>query len=165
MRSRNVLAASAAALALVPVAAACGSSGSANGSSAHATVTSQSGTTSATGSAMGHTFSAEITSLGAVVNQLSKMSSSAGSGRVATELTQIRNQLGKARGQLATTTFPSAVQSQKQQLMGSLNRWNSDLGRAELSARNGNTKQALQEAQSATYNDLKTLIQTVQAVG
>lgn len=165
MRSRNVLAASAAALALVPVAAACGSSGSANGSSAHATVTSQSGTTSATGSAMGHTFSAEITSLGAVVNQLSKMSSSAGSGRVATELTQIRNQLGKARGQLATTTFPSAVQSQKQQLMGSLNRWNSDLSRAESSARNGNTKQALQEAQSATYNDLKTLIQTVQAVG
>lgn len=165
MRSRNVLAASAAALALVPVAAACGSSGSANGSSAHATVTSQSGTTSATGSAMGHTFSAEITSLGAVVNQLSKMSSSAGSGRVATELTQIRNQLGKARGQLATTTFPSAVQSQKQQLMGSLNRWDSDLGRAESSARNGNTKQALQEAQSATYNDLKTLIQTVQAVG
>ncbi|HEX3328579.1 MAG TPA: hypothetical protein VHS27_01590 [Gaiellales bacterium] len=164
MRSRNVLAASAVALALVPGAAACGSSGSANGSSAQPTVTSQSGTTSASGSAMGHSFSAEIASLGAVVNRLSKVSPSAGSGQVATDLTQIRAQLGKARGQLATTTFPSALQSQKQQLMGSLNRWNSDLGRAESSARQGNTKQALQQAQSATYQDLKSLIQTVQAV-
>src|SRR5690242_19273509 len=106
MRSRNALAASAVALVLVPVAAACGSSGSANGSSAQATVTSQSGTTSASGSAMGHSFSAEIASLGAVVNRLSKVSPSAGSGKVATDLTQIRAQLGKARGQLATTTFP-----------------------------------------------------------
>ena len=164
MRSRYFLAASAAALALVPVAAACGSSGSAGGSTAHATVTSQSGTTSASGSAMGHSFSTEITSLGAAVNRLSKVSPSEHSGKVATELTQIQHELGKARGELATTTFPAAVQSQKQQLMGSLNRWSSDLGRAESSARQGNTKQALQQAQSATYKDLKSLIQTVQAV-
>jgi hypothetical protein len=164
MRARNVAAASVVALALVPAAAACGGGGSANGSSAGATVTSQSGTTSATGNAAGHSFSAEISSLGAVVDRLSNVSGSAGSSRVATDLTRIRRQLGKARGQLETTSFPSAVQPEKQQLMTSLNRWSADLRRAESTARQGHTQQALRQAQSTTYRDLKTLLDTVRSM-
>jgi hypothetical protein len=164
MERRNVVAAAAVALALVPAAAACGGNGSANGSSAHATVTSQSGTTSATGSAAGHSFSAQISSLGAVVDRLSSVSGSAGSSQVATDLTKIRRQLGKARGRLASTTFPSAVQPEKQQLMSSLDRWSADLSRAESSARQGNTRQALRQAQSSTYKNLKTLLDTVRSM-
>jgi hypothetical protein len=164
MRSRNVVAASAVALALVPAAAACGGSGSANGSSAGATVTSQSGTSSATGNAAGHSFSAQISSLGAVVDRLSNLSGSAGSSQVATDLTRIRRQLGKARGQLATTSFPSAIQPEKQQLMASLNRWSADLSRAESTARQGHTQQALRQAQSTTYKNLKGLLDTVRSM-
>jgi hypothetical protein len=164
MRARNIVAASAVALALVPAAAACGGSGSANGSSAGATVTSQSGTTSATGNAAGHSFSAQISSLGAVVDRLSNLSGSAGSSKVATDLARIRRQLGRARGQLASTNFPSAVQPEKQQLMSSLDRWSADLSKAESSARQGHTQQALRQAQSTTYKDLKTLLDTVRSM-
>jgi hypothetical protein len=165
MRTRNLLAASAVTLALVPAAAACGGNGSsANGSSARATVTSQSGTTSATGSVAGHSFAAQIASLGAVVDRLSNVSGSAGSGQVATDLSGIRRQLGKARGRLATTSFPSSVQAEKQQLMTSLDRWSADLTRAESTARRGNTRQALRQAQSATYEDLKGLLDTVRSI-
>ena len=164
MRTRNVVTAFAVTLAIVPAAAACGGNGSANGSSAHVTVTSQSGTTSASGNAAGHSFSAQIASLGAVVDRLSNVSGSAGSDQVANDLTRIQNQLGKARGRLANTKFPSAVQSQKQQLMTSLTRWSADLSRAESTARNGNTKQALKQAQSSTYKDLKGLLDTVRSI-
>jgi cob(I)alamin adenosyltransferase len=164
MRTRNVVAASAVALVLVPAAAACGGSGSANGSSAHATVTSQSGTTSASGSAAGHSFAAQISSLGAVVDRLSSVSGSAGSSQVATDLSRIQRQLDSARGRLATTSFPSAVQPEKQQLMTSLDRWSADLSRAESSARQGNTHQALHQAQSSTYEDLKSLLDTVRSM-
>lgn len=164
MRTRNVVAAFAVTLAIVPVAAACGGNGSANGSSAHVTVTSQSGTTTASGNAAGHSFSAQIASLGAVVDRLSNMSGSAGSDQVATDLTQIRHQLGRARERLSTTTFPSAVQPQKQQLMNSLSRWSSELSQAESTARQGNTKQALKQAQSSTYKNLKGLLDTVRAI-
>jgi hypothetical protein len=162
MRTRNVAAALAVALALVPVAAGCGGNGSANGSSA--SLTSQSGTTSAMGSAAGHSFTAQIASLGAVVDRLSNVSGSAGSGTVATDLTQIRQQLGQARGRLAATTFPSALQPQKQQLMTSLDQWSADLSQAESTARQGHTKQALQQAQSTTYQDLRGLLDTVRSV-
>lgn len=164
MRTRNVAAALAVALALVPVAAGCGGNGSANGSSASASLTSQSGTTSAMGSAAGHSFTAQIASLGAVVDRLSNVSSSAGSGTVATDLRKIQQQLGQARGRLATTTFPSALQPQKQQLMTSLDQWSADLSQAESTARQGHTKQALQQAQSTTYRDLKGLLDTVRSV-
>jgi cob(I)alamin adenosyltransferase len=163
MRARNVVAASAVALAIVP-AAACGGNGSANGSTAGATVTSQSGTTSATGNAAGHSFSAQIASLGAVVDRLSNVSGSAGSSQVASDLTRIQHQLGKARGQLATTSFPSAIQPEKQQLMTSLNRWSADLSKAESTARQGNTQEALRQAQSTTYKDLKSLLDTVRSM-
>jgi hypothetical protein len=162
MRTLNVVAASA--VALVLAAAACGGNGSANGSSARATVTSQSGTTSATGSAAGHSFSAQIASLGAVVDRLSSLSGSAGSGQVAADLTRIRRQLGKARGRLATTSFPSAVQPEKRQLMTSLDRWSADLSRAESTARQGNVRQALRQAQSSTFKDLKSLLDTVRSI-
>jgi hypothetical protein len=164
MRARNVVTASVAALALVPAAAACGGNGSANGSSAGATVTSRSGTTSASGNAAGHSFSAQIASLGAVVDRLSNVSGSAGSSQVATDLTRIQHQLGKARGQLASTSFPSAVQPEKQQLMTSLNRWSAELSQAESTARQGHTQQALQEAQSTTYKTLKGLLDTVRSM-
>jgi hypothetical protein len=164
MRMRNVVAASAVALVLVPAAAACGGNGSANGSTARATVTSQSGTTSASGSAAGQSFSAQIASLGAVVDRLSSVSGSAGSGQVATDLTRIRRQLGKAEGRLATTSFPSAVQPEKRQLMTSLARWSAALSRAESTARQGNTRQALRQAQSSTFRDLKTLLDTVRSI-
>jgi hypothetical protein len=92
------------------------------------------------------------------------VSGSAGSSQVANDLTRIQRQLGKARGQLATTNFPSAVQPEKQQLMTSLNRWSADLSKAVSTARQGNTKQALHQAQSTTYQDLKTLLDTVRSM-
>ena len=163
MRKRNMVAALIAVLVLVPAAAACGGSASANGSTAGATVTSQSGTTMASGDVAGHNFSAQIASLSSLLDRLSHVSGSAGSSQVATALKQIRGQLEEVRGHLATTTFPSAVQTQKQQLMGFLDQWDADLGPAESSARQGDTAQALRQAQSTTYHDLKSLIETVRS--
>jgi hypothetical protein len=143
MRTRNIVAASVTVLVLVPAAAACGGSASANGSSAGATVTSRSGTTTASGNVAGHSFSAQIASLGS--------------------LKRIRVRLEDVRGHLAATTFPSSVQTQKQELMGFLDQWDADLGPAESSARQGDTAQALRQAQSTTYDDLKSLIDTIRS--
>jgi hypothetical protein len=163
MQARNVVAVSAVALALVP-AAACGGNGSANGSSAGATVTSRSGTTSATGSVAGHGFSAQIASLGAVVDRLSNVPGSAGSGQVANDLTGIRRRLTQARSRLSTAGFPAAAQPEKHQLMTSLDRWSADLNRAEATAREGHAQQALRQAQSPTYRELKSLLDAVRSI-
>ena len=163
MRTRNIVAASVTVLVLVPAAAACGGSASANGSSAGATVTSRSGTTTASGNVAGHSFSAQIASLGSLLDRFSHISGSAGSQRVATALKRIRVRLEDVRGHLAATTFPSSVQTQKQELMGFLDQWDADLGPAESSARQGDTAQALRQAQSTTYDDLKSLIDTIRS--
>jgi hypothetical protein len=163
MRTRNLVAASAITLVLVPAAAACGGSASADNTTAGASVTSQSGTTSAGAGIGGHTFATQITSLSGLVNRLSNISTSSGSTQVANAIQQVRQKLAKVRGQLATTTFPAVVQTQKQELMGFLDQWGSDLGQAQRTAEAGNTTKALQQAESSSYHDLKSLLATVQS--
>lgn len=161
MRTRNLVAASAAVLVIVPAAAACGGSASSNGTSGAATVSSGGGTTTASGSAAGHSFTTQIASLSALLNQVSTLSGSAGSQQVASGLKRVRQQIPVVRGRLATTSFPSSVQAQKQQLMGFLDQWDADLSQAQSSASQGHTGLALQQARSSTYQDLKNLLSTV----
>jgi hypothetical protein len=47
--------------------------------------------------------------------------------------------------------------------MGFLDQWGADLGRAESTAREGHTAQALRQAKSTTYHDLTGLIATIQS--
>ena len=158
MRTRNLVAASAATLALVPAAAGCGGGASDNHTTAGASVTAQSGTTSAGAAAAGHAFTAQISSLSALLGRLSSMDTSSGSAQVATALGEARRQLAQLRGTLATTAFPSVLQSQKQELMGLLDRWGSDLSRAQRTARAGRTGTALDQAESTAYHALQSLV-------
>jgi hypothetical protein len=162
MRTRT-LPAVAIVLVLTPLAAACGGGASGNGSSGTAAVSSHAGTTTVTGSAAGHSFQAQITTLGNLLDRVSKMSGSTGSGRVEMTLGGLRRGLTNARTKLAATSFPSVVHSQKRQLMQALARWDVDLAHAQQSARNGNTSQALHQAKSSTFRDLKALVDTVMA--
>jgi hypothetical protein len=150
--------------ALVLVAAtACGGSASANGSSGAAAVSSHGGTTTVTGSGGGHSFQAQITSLAALLDRASRMSGSGGGGHLATAIAGVRKGLGTARAKLASTTFPSVIASQKRQLLRALGGWDGDLARAQQTARSGDTGQALDQARSSTFSDLKALVDTLTA--
>jgi hypothetical protein len=142
-------------------ATACGGNASANGGSA--AVSSGSGTTTVTGNAAGHSFSMEIGSLSRITDELPRLSGSAGSDRLATSIGRVRTALGHVRAQLAATAFPSLVRSQKGRLLGFLDRWGGDLGRAQASARNGDTAAAIRQARSSTYSDLRGLLAAVSA--
>lgn len=159
----NALLAATATAAVMAVAAACGTGASANGGSGSAAVSTGSGSTTVSGSAAGHSFSAQLSSLTGLVDRLTRLSGSAGSGQVASSIGHVRSGLGRVRASLTQTAFPSLIKSQKQRLIGFLGRWDGDLGRAQASARNGNTRAAIREARSSTYRDLRSLLDTLSA--
>ena len=152
----------AAALTLVPAVAACGGNASANGSSGSVTVSTQGGATSLSGGAAGHSFSAQLRSLGALLSRAASLSGSQGSAQIASTIGQMRRGLRTVSGDLQSATLPSAVQTQKQQLVGFLDKWNGDLARAQGTAQAGRSMQAIQQVQDTSYRDLKSLVDVLQ---
>jgi hypothetical protein len=161
---RHTIVAAAVVLTLVPAAAACGGSGSASGTTGSATAFSTGGTTTATAGGAGHSFSAQLRSLGALLSTATALSGSHGSAQTAAVIGHIRGGLTTVSSTLASTSVPSIVQTQKQQLAEALDQWNADLGQAQRTAQGGHTAQAIQQVQSSTYRDLKNLVDMIRSV-
>ena len=151
-----------AALSLASGAAACGGGASAGGASATGAVSTGAGATTVTGSAAGHSFSAQIASITALLQRVSALSGSAGSQQLATRLGDVRQRLSTADQNLKDAQVPSALQDGKQQLDESLQDWNADLAAAQQTAQSGDTQKALSQATSSTYDDLRGLVQSLQ---
>lgn len=106
-------------------------------------MSSQGATTSVSGGAAGHGFWVQLRSLSGLLSRAATLSGSHGSGQIAITIDQIRRGLTTVNRDLQSTSLPSVVQTQKQQLLGFLDQWYADLARAQSTAQSGRSMQAI----------------------
>jgi hypothetical protein len=155
----------AAAVAVLAAAAACGGGASAAGTTATGSAATGGGSLSVGTGGSGYSFSTQVASVSSLLDRVSKLTGSAGSGQLATAIAAVRRGLTTADTRLTKAHVPSSLQSGKERVMGFIQQWNADLGDAESLAADGHTSAAISKARSSTYTDLQNLVQSIQASG